>query len=286
MSYESVAVTEPRWDVLGDLWRGVRRAPGITLASVWLVALFGAILLSNFTDLMDPLEADFGAARQAPSAAHWFGTDSTGRDVFARTVAGAQSSFVVALITLTVGMVGGSIIGILSGYLRGWTDRVSGLLIDVLMAFPSLILVMIVVSFRGPSLLTIGTTIGVLTIPTFARVTRAATLSAREREYIQAARLMDTPRWRILLGDIVPNVAPVAITFSFTAMTGAIVGEGSLSFLGFGLVPPTPSWGGIIADGRSLLATAPWVTLAPAIALCVTVLSINLIGERVKEKLR
>lgn len=286
MSTESVAVVGFRWDMWGGLWRNVRRAPGLALASMWLVLLFGAILVSNFTGLLDPFNADFSAARQAPSVAHWFGTDSTGRDVFARTVAGAQSSFVVALITLTVGMIGGSVIGILSGYLRGWTDRISGLLLDTVMAFPSLILVMIVVSFRGPSLMSIGTIIGILTIPTFARITRAATLSTREREYIQAARLIDTPKWRILLCDIVPNVAPAAITFAFTAMTASIVGEGSLSFLGFGLVPPTPSWGGIIADGRSLLATAPWVTLAPAIALCVTVLAINLVGERVKEKLR
>lgn len=262
----------------------LRVQPGVLISVVWLVTLILLVLVSALTPLMDPLRADFTAPAAAPSLDHWFGTDATGRDVFSRTVAGARSSFAVAGITLAVGMVVGLVFGMVAGYLRGWADRIIGTSLDLLMAFPALILIMLVVTLRGPSLWVIGSIIGVLMIPPIARISRASTLTVRERDFVTAAHLMGASRVRILVREILPNVAPVVLAYSFTAMTVSIVAEGSLSFLGFGLRPPTPSWGGIIADGRTQLAVAPWISLAPATVLCLTVLALNMIGENLKRR--
>jgi peptide/nickel transport system permease protein len=237
------------------------------------------VLASSFGSWLDPLHADFRAPAAAPSGQHWFGTDATGRDVFARTVAGARSSFAVAAITVGIGLGAGLTLGLIAGYLRGWADRIVGIGVDLLMAFPALLLVMLVVTLRGPSVWVIGSIIGTLMIPSIARITRAATLAIRERDFVTAALLMGASRSRIVLREILPNVAPVALAYSFTAMTVSVVAEGSLSFLGFGLRPPTPSWGGIIADGRTQLAAAPWISLTPAVVLCLTVMALNLLGE-------
>lgn len=258
-------------------WFAVR--PGTFLATSWLVALLVLVLASSFGSWLDPLHADFRVPAAAPSAQHWFGTDATGRDVFARTVAGARSSFAVAAITVGIGLGAGLALGLIAGYLRGWADRIVGIGIDLLMAFPALLLVMLVVTLRGPSVWTVGVIIGTLVIPSVARVTRAVTLTIRERDFVTVASLMGASRLRIVLREILPNVAPVVRAYAFTVMTVSIIAEGSLSFLGFGLQPPTPSWGGIIADGRTQLAAAPWISLTPAVVLCLTVLALNLLGE-------
>jgi len=264
---------------------GERLQTVLFIASLgWLALLLVLMFVSMATPWLDPFQQDFGATKQAPGFAHPFGTDANGRDVLARTVAGAQNSFTVAAITLVVGAVTGSVIGIVCGYFRGWFDSVVGLALDTLMAFPALMLIILLVSFRGPSLWTIGGAIGLLMIPSFARVTRSITLSVRSREYVQAAVLIDTPTPRILLTAVLPAVAPVLVAYAFTAVTVGIVAEGSMSFLGYGLAAPAPSWGGIIAEGRTALAQAPWITLAPAATLTITVLAINVIGERFKEK--
>ncbi len=255
---------------------------GLLLSILWLAVLGTLSLVSLFWDGLDPIKADFSSPAAAPSADHLFGTDATGRDVFARTVAGARSSFAVAGITLTVGLGVGVLLGTLAGYLGGLFDRVIGILLDSIIAFPALILIMLVVTLQGPSLWTIGSIIGFLTVPSMARITRASTLTLREREFVTAARLLNASRVRIMLREVLPNVAPIALAYGFTVMTVSIVAEGSLSFLGFGLQPPTPSWGGIIADGRTQLAAAPWISLFPAITLCLTVLALNVVGERVK----
>ncbi|WP_062304010.1 ABC transporter permease [Demequina subtropica] len=250
----------------------------------WLILLAVLTLVSIATPLLDPYYQDFLGAKLEPSLAHPFGTDGNGRDVFARTVAGAQNSLVVAVITLGVGAVGGTLIGVAAGYFRGALDNVIGFLIDAVLAIPALLLIITIVSFRGPSITSIGTTIGLLMIPAFARVTRSIALTVRERDYVKAAVLIDTPTPRILVRAVLPAVAPALVSYAFTAMTAAIVAEGSLSFLGYGLAAPAPSWGGIIAEGRSDLATAPWITLAPALALAATVMAITTIGERAKER--
>ncbi|MFD7595693.1 ABC transporter permease [Kitasatospora sp. NPDC059812] len=264
--------------------RTTRRRPpaGVLAAGAWLAVVALAALLLPLLPGFDPLHGDFAHPAAAPGPGHWLGTDSAGRDVLQRTVAGARASFTVAALTILVGLLGGGTLGLAAGWFRGTLDKAIGFATDLLMSVPSLILVMIVVSLRGPSLTVIGTLIGLFTVPHFTRVVRAVVLSLSERGFVQAARMLGTAPLRILRRDIVPHVVPAALTFAFTATTVAIVAEGSLSFLGFGLRPPEPSWGGIIAEGRTALGSAPWISLAPAAVLCLTVLALNYLGEHLR----
>ncbi|MFE4971649.1 ABC transporter permease [Kitasatospora sp. NPDC056651] len=264
--------------------RAARRRPpaGVLAAAGWLAVVALAALLLPLLPGFDPLHGDFAHPSAAPGAGHWLGTDAAGRDVLQRTVAGARASFTVAALTILVGLLGGGALGLAAGWFRGPVDKVIGFVIDLLMSVPSLILVMIAVSLRGPSLTVIGTLIGLFTVPHFTRVVRAIVLSLSERGFVQAARMLGTAPLRVLRREIVPHVAPAAVTFAFTATTAAIVAEGSLSFLGFGLRPPEPSWGGIIAEGRTALGSAPWISLAPAAVLCLTVLALNYLGEHLR----
>ncbi|MFF2119432.1 ABC transporter permease [Kitasatospora sp. NPDC058184] len=264
--------------------RTARRRPpaGVLAAAAWLALVALAALLLPLLPGFDPLHGDFAHPSAAPGPGHWLGTDAAGRDVLQRTVAGARASFTVAALTILVGLLGGGALGLAAGWFRGPVDKAIGFATDLLMSVPSLILVMITVSLRGPSLTVIGTLIGLFTVPHFTRVVRAVVLSLGERGFVQAARMIGTAPLRILRREIVPHVVPVALTFAFTATTVAIVAEGSLSFLGFGLRPPEPSWGGIIAEGRTALGSAPWISLAPAAVLCLTVLALNYLGEQLR----
>ncbi|MDY0815054.1 ABC transporter permease [Kitasatospora purpeofusca] len=261
-----------------------RPAPGVLAAGAWLALVALAALLVPLLPGFDPLHGDFAHPSAAPGPGHWLGTDAAGRDVLQRTVAGARASFAVAGLTIAVGLLGGGTLGLAAGWFRGPVDKVIGFATDLLMSVPSLILVMITVALRGPGLTVIGTLIGLFTVPHFTRMVRAVVLSLSERGFVQAARMIGTAPLRILRREVVPHVAPAALTFAFTATTVAIVAEGSLSFLGFGLRPPEPSWGGIIAEGRTTLGSAPWISLAPAAVLCLTVLALNYLGEQLRSK--
>ncbi|MFB6892202.1 ABC transporter permease [Kitasatospora sp. NPDC056327] len=262
-----------------------RRPPaGVLAACTWLAVVVTAAVLFPLLPGFDPLRGDFANPSAAPGPGHWLGTDAAGRDVLQRTVAGARASFSVAGLTIAVGLLGGGALGLAAGWFRGPVDRLIGFATDLLMSVPTLILVMIAVSLRGPGLTVIGALIGLFTVPHFTRVVRAVVLSLGERGFVQAARMIGTAPLRILRREVVPHVAPVALTFAFTATTVSIVAEGSLSFLGFGLRPPEPSWGGIIAEGRTTLGSAPWISLAPAAVLCLTVLALNYLGEHLRSK--
>ncbi|WGP07735.1 ABC transporter permease [Bacillus subtilis] len=252
---------------------------GLFVALAWLAAVILGALFSTLIPALDPLRADFGATLAPPSIQHWFGTDATGRDVFARTLAGGRSSLIVAGLTVLIGLIGGGLLGVLAGYFRGM-DSLIGIVVDLMLAFPALILIMAIVSFVGADYWTIGALIGILSIPAFTRLARSATITVRQRDFVHAARIMGATSRRVLLAEIIPNVLPAIGAYSFVAVTGAIVVEGSLSFLGFGLQPPIPSWGSLIAEGRSHFASAPWITAAPALVLCATVLALNYIGQR------
>ncbi|MBS2535603.1 ABC transporter permease [Catenulispora sp. NF23] len=268
---------------LGRRNRRNRRIPiSVLIAVGWLALVLLAVLAAPLLPGLDPLRGDFAHPAAPPGAGHWLGTDADGRDVLARTIAGARASFAVAALTVLVGLVLGGTLGLAAGWFGGWTDRIIGFATELLMSVPALIMVMIAVSLRGPSLPVIGSLIGLFTVPSFSRVVRAVVLSLADRGFVVAARMIGTSPWRILRREIVPHVAAAAAAFAFTATTVAIVAEGSLSFLGFGLRPPAPSWGGIIAEGRTTLGSAPWISLAPAAALCLTVLAANYLGERLR----
>ncbi|HIY24094.1 MAG TPA: ABC transporter permease [Candidatus Brachybacterium merdigallinarum] len=250
------------------------------LCLIYLVAVAFGALLAPVLPQIDPYTADFSAVLQPPTADHWFGTDSTGRSVFDRTVAGARSTLTVAVMTVLIGVVVGGGLGMAGGYLGGMVDTIVGTLIELLLSLPGLILVLVIVTLLGPGYLTIGGVISMFMIAPFARIARSATLAVRDQPYVQASRLLGAGTVRTLVTEVVPTVMPAISAYAFTAVTGAVVAEGSLSFLGFGLQPPAPSWGGLIAEGRTHISTAPWITMAPSLVLCATILAVNLLGQR------
>lgn len=256
----------------------------VHLAFVWLALLFLVVTVVRFSGA-DPYVNDYSALSQSPSASHLFGTDNLGRDMFARTMHGSVSSATVALFTVLLGGGVGISIGILAGYFQGsWLDSLIGFFNDLAMAVPVMVLLSVVVALRGPSLVVIGLTMGVFSIPMFMKMSRSVTLSIAQENYVIQARTLGAGVSRILFRELLPNVLPLMVPFVLTSIAGAVVAEGALSFLGFGLQPPEPSWGNLIAEGRSQLVQAPWVTGLPAITLCLTLLSINLIGEDLRQR--
>lgn len=267
--------------------RARRRHPiGVLLAVAWLVVLGIAAIAFALGVGADPLSNDYDVLSEAPSLAHLFGTDNLGRDILSRSLHGAGASAIVALVTVVIGGGVGILLGVLAGTLRGVVDAVVGFLTDTAIALPSMIVVATIVTLSGPSLATISLTIAVFAIPVFARLSRASTLSVATENHVVVARLLGASRWRILTREVLPGVLPMMTPFLMTTIASAIVAEGALSFIGFGLRPPEPSWGGLIAEGRTQLVDAPWVTLFPALLLCLTILSVNVLGEHFREARR
>ncbi|MDO5677267.1 MAG: ABC transporter permease [Propionibacteriaceae bacterium] len=260
---------------------GKRKLPtkGALIAMIWLGLLVIGVVLAIALPGADPYSNNYDSLGLPPSLSHPLGTDALGRDVLVRTLYGARSSLIIALMAVLVGGLIGTLLGTAAGYLRGWLDTVLGFVIDVLLALPSLLLVITIVALRGPSLMTISLVIALLSIPTFARISRAAALSISGESFVVAARTLGASHSTIVVREILPNVLPVITPYALTSAANAIILEGALSFLGYGLRPPLPSWGGLIADGRSQLSDAPWVTMGPALVLCLTIMAINIIGD-------
>ena len=276
---------------------GVRGRPG-----VWQrfrrhrVALVGAIILLVLSVLSigasviapnDPYRVDISAYRQGPQAKYPLGTDSSGRDVLSRLLHAGRVSLSVGLVAVTIYTVIGVVLGALSGFYGGLTDASIMRLADVVLSFPSLILIITVVSVLGPSIYNIMLVIGLLGWPPIARIVRALFLSLREREFVLASRTIGVPNSRIIFRHILPNaIAPVIVAATF-GMANAIILEAGLSFLGLGVQPPTPSWGNMLTDAQSLtvLESMPWLWIPPGAMIALAVLSINFIGDGLRDAL-
>lgn len=219
-----------------------------------------------------------------PSARHWLGTDPAGRDTFARIVFGARVALLVGVVAVGVGMVLGTLIGLIAGYARGATEGLLMTLVDIALAFPALILAIAIVAFRGQSLFNVCLAIAVVATPGFARLARSATLTFSEREFVMAARVMGASHRRIIFRELLPNVALPVIAFYLLAIAIAIVAEGGLAFLGLSVKPPNPSWGTMIQDGYNVINDSPFVVMVPSVIMFVTVLAFNYIGDRFRER--
>jgi len=270
---------------LRALWHALRKKP-LGLASALLLVVL--VLTAVFADVLapyDPLETHPEIRLQAPSRAHLFGTDDFGRDVWSRVVWGARVSILVALIVVGVAAVGGAGLGVVSGYFGGRFDLVTMRLVDMMLAFPALLLALAVMAGLGSSLVNVIIAVAVAFLPRFARLQRAVTLTVREREFVLAAVALGSTHWRILTRHVVPNcLAPVLVMITVSA-ADAILVESSLSFLGLGVQPPAPTWGAVISDGRSLLQNAPWISGLSGAAIMVTVLGLNLLGDGLRDLL-
>jgi peptide/nickel transport system permease protein len=251
-------------------------------AAVWIAVVVIAAALANWLPIPSPTEMDMLARRMPPDAQHWLGTDGLGRDMLARLVFGARTSLTVGLLSPMIGLCFGAALGMLAGYFRGKFEALAMGGMDVLLAFPPLVLVLAITAYLGQSVLNLSVTIGFLSIPPFARVARAATLTLAQREFVTAARALGATHARILLRELLPNVLLPLLAFFLLAVAVTIVVEGALSFLGLGVPPPTPSWGSMIGEGRESLDIAPWLAFLPAGVLFVTVLSFNLVGDALR----
>jgi peptide/nickel transport system permease protein len=259
---------------------------GARIAALWLVVLAAGAALAPWLPVADPARIDLAARSVAPDAHHWLGTDALGRDMLARVLYGARVSLVIGLAAPALGLALGGGVGLVAGFRRGRFDAIVGVLVDALLAFPSLVLAMIVSVYAGRGVAALVATLAVLCVPACARVARSAAVSLSQQEYVVAARAGGASELRILWRHVLPNAAARLATFWLLLVAIMIVVEGALGFLGLGVAPPTPSWGGMIAEGRALLEDAPHVSLAPAATLFATVLSLNVLGAHVQADAR
>jgi len=272
----------------GRRWLFVQRFvrhPGAVIGFVLLLILSSSAVFADRISLFDPTKPDYNARLVAPSLAHPFGTDELGRDVFTRVLFGGRISLRVGLVSVMIGAIAGTVIGLASGFYRGWVDELIMRLMDMLMALPGILLSLTIVFALGPSLFNVMIAVGVASIPEYARVVRASVLSAREQVYVEAARASGVTDRGIMFRHILPNVFAPIIVIATLGLAGAILSVAALSFLGLGAAPPTPEWGVIIADGRSRLRTEWWISTFPGLVIALTVLAINLLGDGLRDLL-
>ena len=262
--------------------RGRRLGPLFWMAIVWMILVFAVAILAGVLPLASPTDMDMLEKRAPFSMQHWLGTDGLGRDELARVIYGARISLIVGICAPIIGLTIGGALGLVAGYFRGRFESVVVGSMDVLLAFPPLILALAVSAYLGQSILNLTLILGMLGVPAFMRVARAATLTLARREFVIAAQALGATHARILLRELLPNVMLPLVAFFLLGVAVTIVAEGSLSFLGLGVPPPISSWGSMIGEGRESLEMAPRLAFSPAIAMFLTVLSFNLVGDTLR----
>ena len=251
----------------------------------WLAVLVLSAALADLLPLAAPDAQNVSGMLQPPgSADHPLGTDGLGRDLLSRIVYGSRISLMVALVAVAIGSVVGGLLGLCVGYLRGRLDSMVMGGVDVVLAFPGLVLLLTITAWVGSSLTSIGVSIGLLAIPIYTRVARAATMSVASREFVLAAEAMGAKRSRVLFRELLPNVLLPVSSYALISVGVVIVLEGALSFLGLGIDSPTATWGGIMNEGRRHLTVAPHVSGMPSVMMFLTVVSLNLVGDRVRAR--
>ncbi len=272
-------------DRLHQLWRRLRKNR-LAVAGGALLALFLLIAAAApWIAPRDPLAQDLYGRLSPPSAKNWFGTDDFGRDILSRVLHGSRVSLRVGVAAVAIALVVGTAVGLTAGYWGGLLDNVLMRLMDLMLAFPSILLAIVVVAVLGPSLNNAMLAVGIVSIPQYARLVRASVLSIREQDYVTAARALGARDARIILTAILPNcVAPLTVQATL-GMAGAILDAAGLSFLGLGAQPPTPEWGAMLSGGRDFILSAPWVLTFPGLAILLTVLAFNLLGDGLRDAL-
>lgn len=271
--------------VFSQAWRLLWRRKTALLGLIIVVAVMLVALLAPWLSPYDPLQQDLMNVLQPPSAKHWLGTDDFGRDLLSRIIWGSRVSLTVGLIALGIGLVIGIIFGALAGYKGGKWDYVITGLADTVWAFPEILLAIALVAILRPGLGSAMIALGIVTWPQYARVTRGQFQALRERDFVVAAKSLGASDVRIIWTHMLPNAISPLIVLATTGMASAILVEASLSFLGLGAQPPQPSWGGILSAGRNFIHQAPWLTVAPGVAIMLVVLGFNLLGDALRDML-
>jgi len=269
----------------GRAWRRLKaRVP----AMVGLVMIVCLVVLAVFAPEIAPydvIKQNYLLVRKAPSGAHWFGTDEVGRDILTRVIWGARASLSAGVISVGIAISIGVPLGLIAGYRGGFIDALISRFTDAMLACPFLILAIALAAFLGPSLGNAMIAIGITATPLFVRLTRGQTLAIRNEDYIEAARAVGNPVWRIALRHILPNVLPALLVQATLTIATAIIAEASLSFLGLGQQPPLPSWGSMLNVAQRFLGNAPWMAIWPGLAIFVSVISFNLLGDGLRDAL-
>jgi peptide/nickel transport system permease protein len=258
------------------------------LGTAGMIVIVVLVLVAVFAPLLAPYDPTSieGRSLQSPRAGNWFGTDDKGRDVMSRVIYGSRTSLQVGIIATFVGVTGGALVGLLSGYFGGWLDTLFQRLMDSLQAFPTLILALIMVAIVGSSIFNLMVVVGIAIIPGVGRIIRGIVLSEKQNQYVESARATGARTGRIIFRHILPNLAAPLIVIATSLLAAAILVEASLSFLGLGTPPPTPSWGGDLSgQARRYFVHAPWMAIFPGIAISLVVLGFNLMGDALRDVL-
>ncbi len=254
---------------------------GFVVIAVFVVVAVAAPLIAPY----DPVATSWTAIRKAPSMQHWMGTDENGRDVLSRVVFGARASLLAGVVSVLIAAGVGVPVGLLAGFAGGGVDAVIGRVVDAMLACPFLILAIALAAFLGPALTNAMVAIGVTAAPVFARVARSATMDTMTYDYVEAARAVGNPPWRVALRHVAPNIIPPVLVQATLAIALAIIAEASLSFLGLGQQPPAPSWGSMLNSAQRFLTQAPWLAVFPGAAIFLAVLAFNLVGDGLRDAL-
>ena len=266
-------------------WKRLLRRGGAMFGLAVVVFFVVIAIFAPWIAPYDPLATSWSAVRAGPDAAHWFGSDELGRDVLSRIVWGARASLLAGVVSVSISLALGVPIGMAAGYLGRWVDMLISRITDAMLACPFLILAIAFAAFLGPSLTNAMIAIGVSATPIFIRLTRAQVLSAKSEDYVEAARALGNPHLRIALRHIFPNIVAPIIVQATLAIAAAVIAEASLSFLGLGQQPPSPSWGSMLNTARNYVDQAPWMAIWPGVSIFLLVLSFNLLGDGLRDAL-
>jgi len=261
-----------------------RSKPAILGLAIVLGIVFVA-LAAPILAPYDPIKIDLAGQFTPPGSSHLLGTDEVGRDILSRIIYGTRVSLRVGLIAVGIGGVVGVLAGAVSGYYGGYVDDLIQRLVDIIIVFPTLLLALAIIAILGPGMTNAMIAVGLTMAPRFARIVRGSVLSIKEFEYVEAARALGQSNWSIIGKHVLPNVISPVIVYGTLSISTAILVEASLSFLGLGVAPPTPSWGTMVATGRQFLLDAPWMSTFPGVAVMITILGFNLLGDGFRDAL-
>ncbi len=252
---------------------------------VVIVVFVAAALLAPWIAPYDPLKTSWTAIRKAPSAVHWFGTDENGRDVLSRVLWGARASLMAGVVSVLVAVAIGVPVGLVAGFAGGWIDALLSRIADAMLSVPFLILAIALAAFLGPALENAMPAIAITFSPVFVRLARGMALDAKSTDWVEAARALGNPPWRIAALHVLPNIVPPLLVQGTLAIAEAIIAEAALSFLGLGQQPPAPSWGSMLNSAQRFLENAPWLAIFPGAAIFLVVLAFNLMGDGLRDAL-
>ena len=268
-----------------SFWLALLKSPSGAIGLVIVACLAVTALLAPWLAPFDPLRMAAGPRLAPPSADHWFGTDDFGRDLFSRIVHGARLTLQIGTIAVGISLAAGLLLGLVAGYASGWTERVLMRLVDVLFSFTEIVIALACLAILGIGLTNAMIAIGIAAIPFYARITHSVVLVERSKPYFEAAIAGGAGHLRLIFRHLLPNVVPTLIVVGTLGISTAVLAAAGLSFLGLGAQPPQPEWGFMLSASRDLISRAPWMMIFPGLAIAITVLGFNLLGDGIREEL-